>query len=153
MNGGLCPRHGTPMNGFGNMTFCNACDAEDEAQNTYEADRESSLEEQHYLDEKDCATPGPYGYIIFGNQQPCGQRGTVAVPANKEIYTTEPTPGTFLGAVYRVRLMSVPRYQTSRTTYRVRNETQAYAEQILYKRDGYRYVGAIKCGTWDCPDP
>lgn len=25
-----CPQHGTPLNGFGNLTFCNACDAEAE---------------------------------------------------------------------------------------------------------------------------
>lgn len=43
MSGGLCKIHGTPLNGFGTLVFCNECDAENDIQAKYDSDKQSSL--------------------------------------------------------------------------------------------------------------
>jgi hypothetical protein len=154
MAGGICPKHGTEMNGFGSFSFCNECEAENTQQAEYEKDREAAEKDEYSEDTlpgfgATCTGTSPatctgtpvinsdkYAWFVFSHQQPCRQKGWQVVRKGK-ILKLDPPKSYYaqMGAIYRVRLASVPRTQVSKDSYKTSKDCRLYLEQMIYFND------------------
>lgn len=149
MADGLCRIHGTVLNGFGNFVFCNECDAENEQQDKYEEDKDSSEEQLHLDDEKDFVEVNfssirggytidsdDYGWIVRDKQAPCQQKGKLSLLCNEDLYMVQPHYYSILGAIYRIKLSDVVLlHRQPNNVHSILYSTVVDAEQLLYFND------------------
>lgn len=149
MADGLCRIHNTPLNGFGKFVFCNVCDIENEQQDIYEADKESSEEQLHLDDEKDTigvfipqinggfiVDSDDYGWIVRDKQAPCQQKGKLSLLCNENLYMVQPHYYSILGAIYRIKLKDVVLlHRHPNNIHSILYNTVVDAEQLLYFND------------------
>jgi len=159
MAGGLCKIHGTELNGFGSFSFCNECEKENQAQNIYEADKEVAEAVHAYRDEQSVnVIPGRYdilydpaptprveGWVCFGHQQPCQQRGDITITMGSVISTVQPSYYAYMGAMYRIDLASVRRCQLTATTYKCLKDITLHGDQLIHFNDRV-LIGGIDHG-------
>lgn len=155
-----CPIHGTILNGFGTFTFCNTCDAEKEAQDNI------VHEHQHGTgggpttcsgitggtgNLSDLIDTDEYGWIIQGSQMSVGGVGYPILDVDTVVELKMPVYGSYMAAVYRVKLCDMTLMPHIKGQYRIVNQCSPKVEQLLYNRDGNIYLGNIPVMKWD-PD-